>query len=205
MLLGNSPLTFQYTAPIPTSTPTPTPDPAPPPLAGDINQDFVLNQKDIFPIIKTFNTKPPIARSIGGSGSVLAAISTDINNDGRVNAFDYAVVAENIVNPLGIPAVTKSYDVVVVGAGTGGVAAAVQAARQGAKVALIEETVTGVGGQMSSADVSTIDEGTLFLILALIRSRGIRGSMVSSAKRSLEIMSVSHIFINACTILRRSV
>jgi hypothetical protein len=51
----------------------------------------------------------------------------------------------------------KSYDVVVVGAGTGGVAAAIQAGRQGVKVALLEET-DWIGGQMTAAAVSTIDE-----------------------------------------------
>lgn len=51
----------------------------------------------------------------------------------------------------------KSYDVVVVGAGTGGVAASIQAARQGVRVALLEET-DWIGGQMTAAGVSTMDE-----------------------------------------------
>ncbi len=50
------------------------------------------------------------------------------------------------------------YDVTVVGAGTGGFAAALQAAGMGAKVALVEET-DWVGGQMSAAGVPTLDEG----------------------------------------------
>jgi len=53
-------------------------------------------------------------------------------------------------------AVTRVYDIVVVGAGTGGTAAAIQAARMGARVALLEET-TWVGGQATSAGVSTMD------------------------------------------------
>ncbi|MCC6368735.1 MAG: FAD-dependent oxidoreductase [Bryobacterales bacterium] len=53
------------------------------------------------------------------------------------------------------------YDVIVVGAGAGGVAAALQAARMGSRVALIEDT-DWVGGQMSSAGVSTMDEGHFF-------------------------------------------
>jgi hypothetical protein len=59
-----------------------------------------------------------------------------------------------------LPAVglDKSYDVVVAGAGTGGVAAAIQAARQGVRVALVEET-DWIGGQMTAAAVSTMDEG----------------------------------------------
>jgi len=49
------------------------------------------------------------------------------------------------------------YDVVVVGAGTGGVAAAIQAARLGAKVALLEET-DWIGGQATAAGVGSMDE-----------------------------------------------
>ena len=42
---------------------------------------------------------------------------------------------------------TRDYDVIVVGAGTGGVAAAIQAGRLGARVALFEDTNV-LGGQM---------------------------------------------------------
>ena len=49
------------------------------------------------------------------------------------------------------------YDVIVVGAGTGGVAAAVQAGRLGARVALFEETNV-LGGQMVTSAVSTMDD-----------------------------------------------
>jgi alkyl hydroperoxide reductase subunit AhpF len=52
------------------------------------------------------------------------------------------------------------YDVVVVGAGPGGVAASVQAARMGAHVALLEET-DWIGGQMTAAGVGTMDEGNM--------------------------------------------
>ena len=50
---------------------------------------------------------------------------------------------------------TGDYNVVVVGAGTSGVSAAIQAAKMGAKVALLEET-DWVGGQMTAAAVSTM-------------------------------------------------
>lgn len=53
-----------------------------------------------------------------------------------------------------------TYDVVVVGAGAGGVSAAIQAARLNASVALLEET-NWVGGQMTTAAVSTMDGGIL--------------------------------------------
>jgi hypothetical protein len=52
------------------------------------------------------------------------------------------------------------YDVVIVGAGTGGAAAAIQAARLGVRVALVEETDC-VGGQMNCAGVTSMDEGAL--------------------------------------------
>jgi hypothetical protein len=53
---------------------------------------------------------------------------------------------------------TLAYDIVVVGGGTGGVSAAIQAARQGVRVAIVEPT-DWLGGQMSAAAVSTMDEG----------------------------------------------
>lgn len=52
------------------------------------------------------------------------------------------------------------YDVVVIGAGSGGTAAAIQAARMGASVALIEQS-DWIGGQMTGAAVSTMDDKTL--------------------------------------------
>ena len=57
----------------------------------------------------------------------------------------------------------KQYDVVIAGAGTGGTIAAVQAARLGARVALVEES-DWIGGQMTGAAVSTMDDlgGTRF-------------------------------------------
>ena len=55
--------------------------------------------------------------------------------------------------------VKQDYDVIVAGGGTGGFAAAVQAARQGCDVLLLEET-DWLGGQMSAAGVGTMDEGT---------------------------------------------
>lgn len=49
-------------------------------------------------------------------------------------------------------------DVIVVGAGTGGIAAAIQAARMGARVILLEET-DWIGGQMTAAGVANMDGG----------------------------------------------
>ncbi len=59
------------------------------------------------------------------------------------------------------------YDVIVAGAGTGGSCAAIQAARMGCSVLLLEET-DWIGGQMNAAAVTSMDEGSL-----LVRERGI--------------------------------
>lgn len=57
-----------------------------------------------------------------------------------------------------VPVLSDRYDVIVVGAGPGGIAASLQAARMGAHVALLEET-DWIGGQMTAAAVGTMDEG----------------------------------------------
>jgi hypothetical protein len=61
----------------------------------------------------------------------------------------------------------SGYDVVIAGAGTGGCGAAVQAARMGRSVLLLEET-DWIGGQMNAAAVTSMDEGG-----TLVRERGI--------------------------------
>ncbi len=58
---------------------------------------------------------------------------------------------------VSLPEVPLSYEVVVVGAGSGGTMAAIQAARMGARVALVEES-GWIGGQMTGAAVSTMDD-----------------------------------------------
>ncbi|MBQ7733175.1 MAG: FAD-dependent oxidoreductase [Synergistaceae bacterium] len=55
------------------------------------------------------------------------------------------------------PALQSAYDVIVAGAGTGGISAAIQAARLGAEVLVIEST-SMLGGQATSAGVSTMDD-----------------------------------------------
>jgi hypothetical protein len=54
--------------------------------------------------------------------------------------------------------VDERYDVIVAGAGSGGIAAAIQARRLGATVLLLEET-DWVGGQMGAAAVTSMDGG----------------------------------------------
>ncbi len=60
-----------------------------------------------------------------------------------------------------------SYDIVIAGAGTGGVGVAVQAVRMGRSVLLLEET-DWIGGQMNAAAVTSMDEG-----VTLVRERGL--------------------------------
>jgi hypothetical protein len=69
----------------------------------------------------------------------------------------FVSVAVLVLSALPGTAADKTYDVVIAGAGTGGVAAAIEAARHGASVALLEET-DWIGGQMTAAGVSTMDE-----------------------------------------------
>lgn len=64
------------------------------------------------------------------------------------------------------------YDVVVAGAGTGGCGAAIQAARLGASVLLLDET-DYIGGQMNAAAVTSMDEGGM-----LVRGRGLYKELV---------------------------
>jgi hypothetical protein len=64
-----------------------------------------------------------------------------------------------------------SYDTIVAGGGTGGWAAAVQAARLGSRVLLLEET-DWLGGQMGAAAVATMDEDGLYGKFP-VRERGI--------------------------------
>jgi hypothetical protein len=68
----------------------------------------------------------------------------------------------------------SDYDVVIAGAGTGGFGAAVQAARLGMTVLLLEET-DWIGGQMTAAAVTSMDEGPMHKTrpYVLVRERGI--------------------------------
>ena len=50
-----------------------------------------------------------------------------------------------------------SYDIIIAGGGTGGISAAIQAARMGASVLVVEPS-TWIGGQATAAGVSTMDD-----------------------------------------------
>ncbi len=64
-------------------------------------------------------------------------------------------------------ALNSAYDIIIAGAGTGGTGAAIQAARMGASVLLLDET-DYIGGQMNAAAVTSMDEG-----VTLVRERGL--------------------------------
>ena len=57
----------------------------------------------------------------------------------------------------GLAAVRDDYDVIVAGGGTGGISAAIQAARMGVDVLVVEPT-NMLGGQATAAGVSTMDD-----------------------------------------------
>ncbi|MCC6355582.1 MAG: FAD-dependent oxidoreductase [Verrucomicrobiae bacterium] len=71
------------------------------------------------------------------------------------------------LEPVSAETMRESYEVVIAGAGTGGIGAAVQAARLGRSVLLLEET-DWIGGQMAAAAVTSMDEGG-----TLVRERGL--------------------------------
>lgn len=73
------------------------------------------------------------------------------------------------------PKLRGSYDVVIAGAGTGGFGTAMQAARMGASVLLVEET-DWIGGQMNAAAVTSMDEGPI-----RVRERGLYHEFVEAA------------------------
>ncbi len=59
--------------------------------------------------------------------------------------------------PASRKAARNSYDIIIAGAGTGGISAAIQAARMGASVLVVEPS-TWIGGQATAAGVSTMDD-----------------------------------------------
>lgn len=74
---------------------------------------------------------------------------------------DPTVAVARIPEPVGVP--TVECEVLVVGGGTGGVAAAFAAARRGRRVCLAEET-DWLGGQLTSQGVSALDEHVAWVV-----------------------------------------
>jgi hypothetical protein len=81
----------------------------------------------------------------------------DINKNNKVDINDLIYTAKKIGQSITYQ--EHNYDIVIVGAGSGGIAAAIQASRMGANVALLEET-DYIGGQMIT--VPNMDEALLF-------------------------------------------
>lgn len=118
--------------------------------------------------VTTFAAAESFAISVpAGKSSIRSLGSVLTDNTAQAAAreeTDYPVVKPvAVVEPLNtkFSALADEYDVVVAGAGTGGWGAAVQAARMGAKVLLLEET-DWIGGQMSAAAVTSMDEGGIW-------------------------------------------
>ena len=91
---------------------------------------------------------------------------------------------------------SRQYDVVVVGAGPGGVAASIQAARMGARVALLEPT-DWIGGQMTAAGVGTMDEGS-----DTIRKKGLYGEFV---QRVVSFYGSRDVAVSTCYFSTKSI
>lgn len=88
-----------------------------------------------------------------------------------------------ILGATALSAAPKSYDLIVAGAGTGGCAASIQAARMGLKVALLEPT-GWVGGQMTAAGVTSLDD--------LRRNRtGLYGEFLNRLRRYYKNLGVN--------------
>ncbi|MBX7209117.1 MAG: FAD-dependent oxidoreductase [Verrucomicrobiaceae bacterium] len=80
-----------------------------------------------------------------------------------------------------------SYDVIIAGAGTGGVGAAVQAARMGRSVLLLEET-DWIGGQAMAAAVTSMDEG-----VTLVRERGLYRELCGLIAAHYQPLGINHV------------
>jgi len=118
--------------------------------------------------VTTFAAVKDFAISVPGGkpsvGPLAAVLATNVVQAAARSEIDYPVVQPvGAVDSLntGFSSLADEYDVVVAGAGTGGWAAAVQAARMGAKVLLLEET-DWIGGQMCAAAVTSMDEGGIW-------------------------------------------
>lgn len=108
-----------------------------------------------------------VSEQIERRNSRLRAASADAGPDYPV-ARPYWNHAELDTPPTQL---VPEYDVVVAGAGTGGWAAAVQAARLGARVLLLEPS-DWIGGQMCAAGVTTMDEDSVWMKFP-VRERGL--------------------------------
>ena len=80
-----------------------------------------------------------------------------------LKSFRYILIVSIILTLSATPSFSAqkkprtSYDIIIAGGGTGGISAAIQAARMGASVLVVEPS-TWIGGQATAAGVSTMDD-----------------------------------------------
>lgn len=91
------------------------------------------------------------------------------------------------LEPSAFDQLKDRYDVIIAGAGTGGVGVAVQAARMGASVLLLEET-DWIGGQAMAAAVTSMDEG-----VTLVRERGLYRELCGLIAAHYQPLGVNHL------------
>lgn len=113
---------------------------------------------------KEYWTKNAVAKGECAAGNVAVVLGRAA---GRLPAKIPKSAASPPLEPTPAAQIKSVYDIVVAGAGTGGCGAAVQAARMGRSVLLLEET-DWVGGQMTAAAVTSMDEGR-----TIVRERGL--------------------------------
>lgn len=91
------------------------------------------------------------------------------------------------LQPIGFAQIRERYDVVIAGAGMGGIGTAVQAARMGVSVLLLEET-DWIGGQAIAAAVTSMDEGS-----TLVRERGLYREFCGLVAGHYQPLGINHL------------
>ena len=140
-------------------------------LDSDFKQGRVGLRATEFAAVQSFRIAPSAEFKATLSAADVAARNDEASRARGIA--NYAVVKPaKDVAALNTPfdRLAQQYDVIVAGAGTGGSAAAIQSARLGARVLLIEES-DWIGGQMSAAAVTTMDEEGIWYQFP-VRERG---------------------------------
>jgi hypothetical protein len=141
-------------------------------LDADFKKGRVGLRATEFAAAQSFRILPAAEAKTSLSGEQIAAENEKAAKSRSVANYPVLKPAPNVAS-LNTPfdKLADNYDVIVAGGGTGGSMAAVQAARLGARVLLIEES-DWLGGQMSAAAVTTMDEEGLYFQFP-VRERGV--------------------------------